>query len=89
MYELGSILIVHSRRKRDCSSIKRQLEKSGILSVVSSAKRQIDCNTGDCYSHFGCYIKVKNIKKENIRDEIWKPLNDEFNFTSTRVFHRS
>ena len=88
MTDHSSILIVHSRRIRDCSYIKRQLEKAGIVSVVAPAKRQIDCSTGDCYSHFGCYIKVENIKKENVRSEVWKPLNDKFNFTSTKVFHR-
>ena len=88
MSEPSSILIVHSRRINNCSYIKRHLEKSGILSVVAPAKRRIDCSSGDCFSDFGCYIKVKNIKKEDVRDEVWKPLNDKFKFTSTRVFHR-
>ncbi len=88
MSEASSVLIVHSRRIRDCSSIKKQLEKCGISSVVVPAKRRIDCSTGDCYSDFGCYIKVKNVEKDDVRDKVWRPLNDKFNFTSTRVFHR-
>lgn len=88
MSEVSSVLIVHSRRIRDCSIIKKQLEKCGILSIVAPAKRRIDCSSGNCYSDFGCYIKVKNIKKEDLREEVWIPLNNKFNFTATKVFHR-
>ncbi len=88
MSDISSILIVHTRRIRDCSHIKRYLEKAGIMSVVAPAKRRTDCSSGNCYSDFGCYIKVKNIKKENVREEVWRPLNDKFNFTATSVFHR-
>ena len=88
MTDTSSILIVHSRRIRDCSHLQKQLEKVGILSTVALAKRRVDCSTGDCYSDFGCYIKVKNVEKDDVRDKVWRPLNDKFNFTSTRVFHR-
>ena len=88
MSEASSVLIVHSRRIRDCSSIKKQLEKCGISSVVVPAKRRIDCSTGDCYSEMGCYISVKDIEKDDVKTRVWDPLNKNFNFTYTKIFHR-
>ena len=84
-----SILVVHSQRINDCSHIKSYLDKAGILAQVGPAKRRIDCNTGDCRSYFGCHIYLKEIADNTtLINKVWSPLNDRYNFSYTRVYHR-
>ena len=85
-----SILIVHSRRMTNCSYIKSYLEKIGILSEVAPTRRRIDCDSGDCRSDFGCSVQLQEVVDGGtLLKKVWNPLNDRYNFTSTRVYRRN